>query len=143
MKISEVMTRDVESATPEMTLQKAAIKMRDLDVGSLPVTDETGKVIGVLTDRDIAIRAVASGADPTATTVDEAMTAEVVFCRDDQDIEDAAELMRDRQIRRLIILDKNDRLAGIIALGDIAVECDETMVGATLEAVSEPSAPRR
>jgi CBS domain-containing protein len=143
MRIGEVMTRDVESATPATTLQKAAIKMRDLDVGSLPVTDESGRVIGVVTDRDIAIRAVAAGANPTAATVDEAMTADVVYCYEDQDVNDAAELMRDRQIRRLIILDKNDRLAGIIALGDIAVECDETMVGATLEAVSEPSAPKR
>jgi CBS domain-containing protein len=143
MRISEVMTRGVESTTPEATLQHAAIKMRDLDVGSLPVTDESGRVIGVVTDRDIVIRAVASGVDPTAATVDEAMTAEVVFCREDQDVNDAAELMSNRQIRRLIILDRSDRLAGIIALGDIAVECDETMVGATLEAVSEPAAPRR
>ena len=143
MLISEVMTRDVESTTPETTLQKVAARMRDLDVGSLPVINEQGKVIGVITDRDIAIRAVASGADPTSASVEEAMTAEVVFCYDDQDVNDAAELMKDRQIRRLIILDRNDRLAGIIALGDIAVECDEEMVGSTLEAVSEPATPRR
>jgi CBS domain-containing protein len=143
MRISEVMTRDVESTTPETTLQKTAARMRDLDVGSLPVVDEVGKVIGVITDRDIAIRAVAAGADPTTTNVEEAMTAEVVFCFQDQDVEDAAELMKSKQIRRLFILDKNDRLAGVVALGDLAVECDETMVGSTLEAVSEPTTPRR
>ena len=143
MRISEVMTRDVESTTPETTLQKTAARMRDLDVGSLPVVDEVGRVIGVITDRDIAIRAVAAGADPTATKVEQAMTAEVVFCFQDQDVEDAAELMKTKQIRRLIILDKNDRLAGVVALGDLAVECDETMVGSTLEAVSESATPRR
>jgi len=143
MQISEVMTQSVESTTPEESIQQAAARMRDLDVGSLPVVDKNGRLVGVITDRDIAIRSVASGANPATSVVREAMTPDVVYCYEDQDVADAAELMKDRQIRRLIILDRDNKLAGIVSLGDLAIQThDESMVGGALETVSA-AAPNR
>jgi len=143
MQISEVMTQSVESTTPEESIQQAAARMRDLDVGSLPVVDKNGRLVGVITDRDIAIRSVASGANPATSVVREAMTPDVVYCYEDQDVADAAELMKDRQVRRLIILDRDNKLAGIVSLGDLAIQThDESMVGGALETVSA-AAPNR
>jgi len=143
MQISEVMTQSVESTTPEQSIQQAATRMRDLDVGSLPVVDKNGRLVGVITDRDIAIRSVASGANPATSVVRETMTPDVVYCYEDQDVADAAELMKDRQVRRLIILDRDNKLTGIVSLGDLAIQThDESMVGGALETVSA-AAPNR
>jgi CBS domain-containing protein len=143
MKVSEVMTQGVECIPPDTTLQQAAIRMKTLDVGSLPIC-ENDRLVGMITDRDMTVRAVATGADPARAQVRDAMTPKIIYVFDDQDIEEAADLMKEKQIRRLPVLNRSKRLVGIVSLGDLAVECgDEELAGMTLEAVSEPATPRR
>jgi CBS domain-containing protein len=139
MQVKEVMTRGVECVPPDCTLQEAAQKMKALDVGPLPICDND-RLAGMLTDRDITVRAVAEGLDPRTTRVRDVMTPEVVWCFDDQDVEEAARLMKEKQIRRLLVLNRDKRLVGIVSLGDLAVETgDEQLAGETLEKVSEPA----
>lgn len=139
MQLKDVMTKVVEVVRPDETLRHAAAKMRAADVGSLPVCEGT-KVLGMLTDRDIVVRAAAEGRDPAATRVDEAMTSEAFFCYDDQSVDDAARMMSDRQVRRLVVLDRQSRLTGIVSLGDLAVDAgDEKMAGKVLSHVSRPA----
>lgn len=143
MRLKEVMTPGVEVIAPEATLQQAAAKMRRLNIGPLPVCDGD-QLVGMLTDRDITVRAVAEGCDPTSTTVREAMTPDIAYCFDDQAIEDAVRTMERYQIRRLPILDRDKRLVGMVSLGDLAVSSgDQQQVGETLKQVSEPAEPRR
>jgi len=143
MWIRDIMTRDVECAWPDDTLQEAALKMKALDVGPLPVCD-SDRVVGMLTDRDITIRAVAEGRDPKSTRVRDVMTPNVVSCSEDDPVEEAARLMQERQIRRLLVLDRNQRLVGIVSLGDLAAETgDPHRMGEVLQDVSEPAIPRR
>ena len=143
MRVSEVMTRDAECIGPDSTLQQAAEKMKSLDVGSLPVCDND-RLAGMLTDRDITVRSVSDGQDPRTDRVRDAMTPKVIYCSEDQDIAEAAKLMKENQIRRLPVLNRDKRLVGIVSLGDLAVEThDEQLAGSTLEAVSEPSQPNR
>jgi CBS domain-containing protein len=143
MKIKDVMTRDVEVVGPKDTLQEAARKMKDLDVGAVPVCDGD-RLVGMLTDRDITIRATAEGLDPSKTTAQETMTPEIYYCFENQNIEDAALLMMEKQIRRLPIIDDNKKLVGIVALGDVAEDVeDEDIAGPTLEEISRPSKPER
>jgi len=140
MKVKDVMTRGAECVRPEATLQEAAQKMKSLDVGPLPVCDND-RLVGMLTDRDITVRAVAEGKDPRATRVRDAMTEGISYCFEDDDVADAARVMKERQVRRLVVLDRNKRLAGIVSLGDLAVETgDEHLAGKTLEHVSQPTA---
>jgi CBS domain-containing protein len=141
--VKDVMTRDVEVAHPADTIQEAAAKMDRLDVGPLPVCDGK-RVVGLITDRDITVRATAVGQAPTETRVGEVMSRDVVFCYADQDVGEAARLMQTKQLRRLVVLDRNEELVGIVSLGDIAVDGgSDRLSGATLEAVSEPSRPDR
>jgi CBS domain-containing protein len=142
MQIKQVMTTGVEVIRPDDTLQDAARKMKTIDVGPLPVCDGD-RLLGMITDRDIIVRATAEGRDPKTTSVKEAMTPDVVYCYDDQDIEEAASLMKERQLRRLVVLDRNKKLVGILSLGDIACESDEDLSGEVLERVSEPAEPSR
>ena len=143
MRVSEVMTRDAECIGPDATLQQAAEKMKSLDVGSLPVCDND-RLAGMLTDRDITVRSVSDGHDPRTDRVRDAMTPKVISCSEDQDIAEAAKLMKENQIRRLPVLNRAKRLVGIVSLGDLAAEThDEQLAGSTLEAVSEPSQPNR
>ena len=143
MQLKEVMTPEVEVIQPEATLQQAAAKMRRLNIGPLPVCDGD-RLIGMLTDRDITVRAVAEGCDPNTTTVREAMTPDIAYCFDDQDVQDAVQLMERYQIRRLPILNRDKRLVDMVSLGDLAVSSGEpTQVGETLKQVSEPAEPRR
>jgi CBS domain-containing protein len=121
MQIREVMTTHVVLADPGMMLSEAAALMRDGDFGLLPV-GQNDCLIGTITDRDIAIRAVAEGKDPTATPVREAMSEGIRYCFDDQTVEEAAQLMSDAQIRRLPIVNRDKRLVGIVALADLATE---------------------
>ena len=117
--------------------------MRRLNIGPLPVCDGD-QLVGMLTDRDITVRAVAEGCDPTTTTVREAMTPDLAYCFADQDIEDAVQTMERYQIRRLPILSRDKRLVGMVSLGDLAVSSgDQWQIGATLKQVSEPAEPRR
>jgi CBS domain-containing protein len=143
MQIKDVMTREVEVIHPDATLEEAAAKMDALNVGSLPVCDGD-RVLGVITDRDITVRATAVGGDPTLARTRDAMTAQVIYGFEDQDVTDAARLMNEHQIRRLIVLNRDKRLVGIVALGDLAVDTgDEQLAGATLKQVSEPAEPDR
>jgi len=121
MLIREIMTDHVEFVTPEQTLRDAALKMRDLGVGPLPVCENQG-VVGMLTDRDITIRAVAEGLDTEKTMVRDVMSGELICCYDDQEVDVAAHLMQSQQIRRILVLDRDKRLVGIVSLGDLAVE---------------------
>ena len=143
MQVQEIMTPEVEVIHPDATLKEAAEKMSRLEVGPLPVCD--GKqLVGMLTDRDITIRATAQGRDPNTTKVREAMTSEVVYCFTDQEVQIAAQMMEMRQIRRVPVLNRNKQLVGIVSLGDIAVETqDQELAGKTLEGVSEPGKPNR
>jgi CBS domain-containing protein len=142
MKIKDIMTRDVEVIHPDSGIQEAASKMKTLNVGSLPVCDNR-RLLGVLTDRDIAIRAVASGRDPS-TKVSETMTPELIYCFEDENVKEAAKLMERHQIRRLPILDREKHLVGIVSLGDLAVETgNDQLSGHVLEGVSEPAKPER
>ncbi|TMQ71295.1 MAG: CBS domain-containing protein [Candidatus Eisenbacteria bacterium] len=138
MRLDECMTRGVECVHPDTMLQEVARKMRDLDVGTIPVCGNEDRLVGILTDRDITIRSVSLGMDPKSTRVDQVMTPAVVFCYEDQPIEEAARLMEDRQIRRLPVLDHDRRLTGILSLGDLAVSGpDERQLAAeALEAIS-------
>ena len=121
MQLRDVMTKDVQLTSPNTTIKKAAAAMRESDVGLLPV-GENDRLVGTITDRDIAVRAVADGKDPNSTSVRETMSEGIIYCYEDQEVEDAAEVMRTRQVRRLPVLDRDKRLVGIVALGDLAVE---------------------
>lgn len=138
MKIKEVMTRDVEMIQPNDSLQLAAQKMRDRDIGFLPVF-EGDELIGVLTDRDLVIRAVADGMDSKAILGREIVTSPVVYCFEDQKVEDAARLMRQNQIRRVVILERgNNRPVGVLSLGDLVNVVNDKTSEEVLHSVSAP-----
>lgn len=138
MKVEEVMTRDVQVIQPDAALTDAARMMRDLDVGGLPVCDGE-RLLGFLTDRDITVRAIAEGEDPATCKVGDVMSSPIQWCYAEDDVEEAGRRMREKQIRRLAVLDGNKRLVGIVSLGDLAVEAeDEEFAGEVLEGVSEP-----
>jgi len=143
MKVSEVMTRKAEVVRPDTTVQEAAERMRQLDVGPLPVCDGD-RLVGMVTDRDITVRSTAEGWDPFTTPVRDVMTPETFYCFEDQDVTEAARIMNEHQVRRLLVLNRDKRLAGIVSLGDLAVETgDRQTAGKTLEAVSQPAGAKR
>jgi CBS domain-containing protein len=143
MKISEVMTRKPEVVRPDATIQDAARKMDEFNIGSLPVCDGE-RLVGMITDRDITVRATSVGKAPGECRVQEVMTAEVDYCYEDDSVGAAADRMQQRQIRRLPIVDRDKRLVGVVALGDLATDLDKPKkVAATLEKISEPSRPDR
>jgi CBS domain-containing protein len=144
MLVKEIMTSDVECITPNTTLREAAQRMKELDVGPLPICGDDDRLAGMITDRDITVRAVAAGLDPSTAQVRDVMTPNIIYCFEDQDISDAAHMMEQNQIRRLLVLNRDKRLVGILSLGDLAVDTgDEQLAGHTLEAVSEPALPVR
>jgi CBS domain-containing protein len=137
MKIKEIMTSDPELIDPNASIREAAKRMKSEDIGALPV-GENDRLIGMVTDRDIAIRGVAEDRAPETTTVRDVMSEKIFYCFEDDDIEDAAQCMAENQVRRLPILNRDKRLTGIVSLADIAQtgeECEKT----ALEGVSEPS----
>ena len=135
MRAQELMKTDVECASPKAAIQIAARKMRDLNVGFLPVCDQSKKVLGTITDRDIAIRAVAENR-PSNTPVSEIMTREVVACRPDDDVRVAEHMMAQNHKSRIICIDDADRLAGVISLSDLA-QHDKGRAAQTMREVSE------
>jgi CBS domain-containing protein len=138
MQLKDIMTRDPVVLPPDVPLKEAAQRMREIDSGVMPV-GEDDQLLGMLTDRDITVRATAEGKDPNDTPVREVMTPEVVYCFEDDDVEAAAKRMEEHQIRRLIVLNRDKRLVGIVALGDIAVHApSDRLAGEITEAVSEP-----
>ena len=141
MQLKDFINYRVEVVHPNDTLQQAAEKMKDLDVGSMPVC-EGQHLVGMLTDRDITIRSTARGYDPTKTEVRDVMTPDVLYCFENQEVEEAAKLMREHQIRRLFVLNEDEELVGVTSIGELAtVTGDRTMAGETLERISEPTEP--
>lgn len=138
MKVSEVMTPKAEWVGPETTIRDLADKMRELDIGSLPI-GENDRLIGMVTDRDIVCRAVAKGLDPAKATARDVMSKTITYCFDDQDVDDAAHVMEQKHIRRLAVLNRNKRLVGILSLDDLATHCSHDLSGEVLEAVSTRS----
>ena len=136
MKVSEAMTRDVRVASPNESIRDAARIMAEIEAGALPV-GENDRLVGVITDRDIALRAVAEGKDST-TKVGEIMSREVLYCFDDQDVDEVAKNMGDVQVRRLPVVNRDKRLVGIISLGDVVCHQDSDAAGDTVAQISQP-----
>jgi CBS domain-containing protein len=136
MKVREVMSREVTVTNPNDSIQEVARTMARLDVGALPVCDGD-RIVGMVTDRDIAVRAVAEGLPP-GTPVAQVMTRDVKYVFDDEAIDEVAENMADLQVRRLPVVNRDKRLVGIVSLGDVAREAKPKEVGETLREVSEP-----
>lgn len=142
MKIQEIMTPNPRCVAPSDSITRAAQVLRELDVGAVPVCDND-RVSGILTDRDISIRAVADGRDPNRTTVREVMSQGVSFVFEDQDVEEAVHRFEHDQIRRLPVLNRDKRLVGIVSLGDLATDTDPHWGGEVLKEISEPAHPNR
>jgi CBS domain-containing protein len=143
MILSEVMTRQLQTISPDATVQEAAEKMRSFDIGILPVS-ENHKLVGTLTDRDISIRAVARGRDPWKTKTREIMTTEVVTCYEDQPVEDAARLMEKNHLHRLLVVTREDEPVGIFSIGDLAVQSgNDCLTGEVVRFVAEPYRHKR
>ena len=142
MKLKEIMTSEVEVIHPNDTLQTAARKMHDRDIGFLPVCDGD-LLIGVLTDRDLITRALAEGTETKAMLGRDLVTSPAIYCFDDQNVDEAAKLMHDNQIRRLVILNRDKRMVGVISLGDLAMNIDDKKSGDVLQSVSEPLSASR
>jgi CBS domain-containing protein len=142
MKIREIMTPDAQCVRPDETLVDAASLMRQLDVGVLPVCDGD-EVVGIITDRDIAIRAVADSRHPATTMVREIMTPGTITVFDDQEVDEVVHILEQHQIRRAPVLSRDDRLVGIVSLGDIAVDASAAVSGEALKRVSQPAEPVR
>ena len=138
MQLSQILTRNPEVISPDTSVKEAAQRMRSMDVGSLPVCDGR-RLLGMVTDRDITIRITAEGRDPSSTPVQEAMTPDIQYVFADQDVRDAAKIMREQQIRRLPVLDREKRLVGIVSLGDIATTGQDQLSGDALESISQPT----
>ena len=136
MKVSEVMTPNVETVQPDQTVQQAASFMLSADAGSIPVT-EGDRLIGMITDRDIAVRGIAKGHGPD-TPVREIMTNDIICARSDDDVDEVASKMSEAQVRRLPVIDSEDRLCGIVSLGDLARETSNESAHQALEGVSQP-----
>lgn len=135
MLVREAMSRDVKTVTPEQHIQEAARIMLDTDIGALPV-GENDRLVGMITDRDIAVRGVAAGKSASAC-VREVMTPEVRYCFDDEDAAHVARTMADEQIRRLPVIDRDKRLVGIVALADLATLAKTGYATAALSGISQ------
>jgi len=136
MKVREIMTIEVATASPDSTLEEVASMMKEEDAGAIPVLDDD-QLVGIITDRDIVLRCIAEGKDPTETNVEDILTDNPFTIEPDADVDEAARLMSERQIRRLPVVEDGE-LLGVISLGDIAVkEPDEETAGEALEGVSQ------
>src|SRR5438309_11771382 len=141
MKISEVMTRDVQTVRPDQTAREAASFMLQADAGAIPVTDGE-RLIGMITDRDIAVRGVAEGHGPD-TPVRELMTNDIVAARMDDDTDDVAVRMSEAQVRRLPVIDDQQKLCGIVSLADLTQRADSSDAEQALEGVSQRGGPHQ
>ena len=139
--IQDIMTRDVQTVASQDTVQRAAQLMDELNVGAIPVLDN-GKLVGMITDRDITVRSAAIGQDPRSTKVTDVMSTDVRTCTPGQSIEDVLSQMGDVQIRRLPVVDKSGKVIGIVSLGDVATS-DAADVDLALDEISSPSEPDR
>ena len=139
MRVSDAMTRDVRIANPGQSIREAARLMAEIDAGAMPVSDGD-RLVGMITDRDIAIRAVAAGKGPD-TPVRDIMSQDVKYCFDDEELDHVAKNMADIQVRRLPVVNRDKRLVGIVALGDVAMAEDKKTAGKAVKGVSRPAAP--
>jgi CBS domain-containing protein len=139
MKASDIMTRNPETVTPGTFIGDVARLMRDLDVGMVPIAQD-GKLLGVITDRDITVRVTAAGLNPYESPVQDFMSPNVVKVSPDDDVEQVRQLMADRQIRRVLVVD-GDNVVGVISLGDLSTRdrSEDAASGAVLEEISEPT----
>jgi len=138
MRVSEVMTRGVRVANPDQTIGEAARLMAEIDAGALPVGEDE-RLVGMITDRDIAVRAVAREM-PASTKVREIMSEEVLYCFEDEDVQDVAQNMSDVKVRRLPVVDRDKRLVGIVSLGDVSKSENAAAAGQTVAEISTPGA---
>jgi CBS domain-containing protein len=139
MLVRDIMTTNFQIATTDMSLRDAARMMRDGDFGYLPV-GENERLRGAVTDRDIVVRAVAEGLDPDATTIAEVLSEQIVYCFEDDEIAEAADVMKLEQIRRLAVLNGDKRLVGVVSLGDIARITDDNRLTGDIEShVAQPN----
>ena len=138
MQLKEIMTSAVHTVAPGSSLVDAAKQMASGDIGWLPVAAGK-KVVGIITDRDIAIRATAKGLDSNRTKVEDVMTLDVFSCPSDSSVKDVCNLMEKKQVRRLVIKDANDDLCGIVSLADIALQTGDSQSGEVLKKVSQPA----
>jgi CBS domain-containing protein len=137
MNVRQIMTANVECIAPKTTLKEAAQRMKTLNVGFLPVC-ENDRLVGTVTDRDIAIRSVAEGHNVSKTTANTVMTPDVFFCYDDQDVAECGRYMQEKGVRRMLILNREKRLVGVVSLGDIAkADGEEPVAATTLKEVSK------
>lgn len=136
MKVREAMTPDVRLVNPQQTIREAARLMAECDIGALPV-GANDRLVGVITDRDIAVRAVADGRGPD-TRIDEVMSSDVKYCFDDEELDAVADNMGQIQVRRLPVVNRDKRLVGIVALGDVAACEDPGKTGKAVAGISTP-----
>ena len=137
-KINEVMTERPRAVTPQTSVREAARLMEEEDVGSLPVVDEETRLLGIVTDRDVALRVVGGGLDPEATRVGEVASADVVTLTPEHDLDEALGLMAQAQVRRVPIVVRENELVGMIAQADVARVGKEKSTGEVVEAISQP-----
>ena len=135
MKIKKVMHNGVEWVSPDIPVQELAKKMQQFDIGALPV-GENDRLIGMVTDRDIALRCVAEGKDCTKLTARDVMTPGIIYCRDNEALDEVAQLMESKQIRRLPVIDANKRMVGMLSLGDVSQAASEKVAAGVTKAVS-------
>lgn len=135
MKVKDAMHRDVEWAQPTESIQALARRMRDLDIGAIPI-GENDRLIGMVTDRDIAVRAVAAGKDIAKLTVRDVMSEGIVYCLDNEDLEDAVRIMQQKQVRRLSVINERKRMVGMLSLGDVSHAASRQIIGEVAAAVS-------
>ena len=140
-RVADVMTPGVETTTSSEALRDAARTMREGDFGAMPVVDD-GRLVGMLTDRDIVVRAVAEGLDPTSARVGDVASARPVAVGPDQDLDEAMELMAEYRVRRLPVVD-GERLVGVVSQADVALEANEKKTGSVVQEISEPSSVPR
>lgn len=139
MHVSDIMSRNFKSIAKNASIRNAAMQMREMDIGMLPV-EKDGDIIGTVTDRDITIRATAQGCDPDKTQVSEVMSNEIYTCIEDDDLQQAAKIMERHQIRRLMVQDDNGKFVGMLALADLARHDEtEALSAEILEEVSQPA----
>jgi CBS domain-containing protein len=132
MKVREVMTPEAHWVDPEMTLKEAARKMRQQNIGALPV-GENDRLIGLITDRDICCRAVAEGRDPTKVKVRDVMSPNISYCFEDQSVNEAAHFMEEKHIRRLAVLNRDKRIVGVLSVADLARHGERALAGEVLD----------
>ena len=143
MQVREIMTYNAESVNAHSSITEAAQKMKALEIGALPVW-EADNLVGMITDRDMTVRAIAEGKDPNSTQVSKVMTPQIFYCFEDDDIHEAAQMMEEKSIHRLLVLSQDNKPVGFVSLADFAVKShDERLAWEILEKISEPACPHR